>query len=129
MPLLFNPYVLLGLLVGALALAGGGYFKGISDEKARCTVRMDQQQNESIKLRQAEAQVAASMAAQLETANAKASALARARRTVVERVVDRPVYKSICLDADGLSIANSALTGQAPDPTEPASAVPKPHPP
>ena len=126
MALLFNPYVLLGLLVGALALAGGGYFKGMSDEKARCTVRMDQQQNESIKLRQAEAVVAAQLAADLETANAAARVLARARRAAVDRIVARPGPRVQCFDADSLSVINAAVTGAPADPAEPLGAVSRP---
>lgn len=42
----------------------------------------------------------------------------------VDHVVDRPVYRADCLDADGLRLVNAALTGQAASASVTASAVP-----
>lgn len=42
----------------------------------------------------------------------------------VDRLVERPVYRSDCIDADGLSSINAALAGAAPDPGQPDAAVP-----
>lgn len=43
----------------------------------------------------------------------------------VDRIVDRPVYRSACFDADGLRHLNSAITGRAADPApQPGPAVP-----
>lgn len=42
----------------------------------------------------------------------------------VERLVDRPVYRNVCIDADGLRALNAAITGRDDDPGEPAHAVP-----
>lgn len=41
----------------------------------------------------------------------------------IERVVEKPVYRTECIDADGLRIIAAALSGAA-DPGEPAPAVP-----
>jgi hypothetical protein len=43
----------------------------------------------------------------------------------IERVVEKPVYRNVCLDADGLRVIADALAG-TPDPGEPAPAVPDP---
>lgn len=45
----------------------------------------------------------------------------------IERVVEKPVYRTECIDADGLRIIAAALSGAA-DPGEPAPAVPDPGP-
>lgn len=42
----------------------------------------------------------------------------------VDRVVDRPVYRAACIDADGLRGINAALAGKADDLGVAASAVP-----
>lgn len=42
----------------------------------------------------------------------------------VDRIVDRPVYRDVCLDADGLRDINAALAGTSIDPGGAASAVP-----
>lgn len=41
----------------------------------------------------------------------------------VERVVEKPVYRNVCIDADGLRIISQAI-GAAADPGQPAPAVP-----
>lgn len=43
----------------------------------------------------------------------------------VERVVEKPVYRNICLDDDGLRVLDDAL-GIAKPASEPAGAVPRP---
>lgn len=42
----------------------------------------------------------------------------------VERIVDRPVYRAVCLDDDGLRALNAAITGREPATGEPAPVVP-----
>jgi hypothetical protein len=41
----------------------------------------------------------------------------------VEHVVERPVYRNVCLDADGLRLIGQAI-GSAADPGQPAPALP-----
>ena len=36
----------------------------------------------------------------------------------VVKYIDRPVYRNVCLDADGLRDANAALSGAATDPSK-----------
>lgn len=47
------------------------------------------------------------------------------RTKEVERIVERPVYRNICIDADGLRILNDEIAGREPA-SEPAPAVPGP---
>jgi len=44
----------------------------------------------------------------------------------VERVVERPVYRNVCLDADGLRILGAAVDAARPAAGEPAPAMPGP---
>ena len=44
----------------------------------------------------------------------------------VERVVEKPVYRDVCLDDDGMRVLSAAIAG--PTASEPASAVPGPGP-
>lgn len=44
----------------------------------------------------------------------------------VERVVEKPVYRNVCLDADGLRILERAIRGGSAATGEPAPAVPGP---
>lgn len=46
----------------------------------------------------------------------------------VDRIIDRPIYRNVCFDDDGLRAANAALTGTAPDTSEPNEGVPKANP-
>lgn len=42
----------------------------------------------------------------------------------VDKIVERPVYRNLCLDTDGLQQLNAAVTGTLPAASEPAPAVP-----
>jgi hypothetical protein len=57
----------------------------------------------------------------------KALSKLRANQRVVEKhretVIERPVYRNICLDDDGLRLIEAARTGQAPA-SQPAAQVP-----
>lgn len=47
------------------------------------------------------------------------------RTKIVDRIVDRPVYRSACFDDDGLQLVNAAIAGTD-SAGQPASAVPGP---
>ncbi len=42
----------------------------------------------------------------------------------VDRIVERPVYRNVCLDADGLRELNAAVAGSRPAASQSAPAVP-----
>ena len=42
----------------------------------------------------------------------------------VQRVVEKPVYRNVCLDPDGVSALNAAIARAYGDPGEPGNAVP-----
>lgn len=64
------------------------------------------------------------LAAQLADAQASRKVTYATITKTVDRIVDRPVFRSNCIDADGLRSINDALAGKASDPGLAASAVP-----
>lgn len=63
-------------------------------------------------------------AQELEKARAQREIVYRTITKQVDKIVDRPVYRNVCLDDDGLRVINDALRGEAAaDPGKPATAV------
>lgn len=73
--------------------------------------------------RDAEALRASDAAKQLEAARALAATQQQAITKTVDRIVVRPVYTHVCLDADGVRILNAAIAGKAPDPAGPPAGL------
>lgn len=69
------------------------------------------EQNATADLLAAAARQANAQAEELEQARAKREIIYRTITKTVDRIIDRPVYHTDCLDDDGLRIANEALTG------------------
>lgn len=113
---MLNPWLLLSAVLAGLALGGAGYFKGRSDANAACETRVVTMVEQARLAREAEATAAFKKAEKLEVDDAKAKVVYKTITQTVDRLVDRPVYRSVCLDADGLRVANEALSG-APLPT------------
>ena len=112
-------YALVALaFIGAL---GGIYAKGYYSGKATVTAEW-QEANE--KARAEEAAKANQAATKLEVKRHAAKIVYRTIREEVERVVDRPVYLSACLDADGVRLARCAIQQKSGDSCVPASPVP-----
>lgn len=59
-----------------------------------------------------------------EKVNAKDRVVYKTITQSVDKIVDRPIYRNICLDADGLREANSALARTLPDTGKPNAAMP-----
>jgi ferritin-like metal-binding protein YciE len=64
------------------------------------------------------------LAAQLEQARAERKTTYATITKTVDRIVDRPVYRAECIDADGVRSINAALAGKAADPGQPDAAMP-----
>jgi len=47
--------------------------------------------------------------------------------TEVERVIEKPVYRDVCFDADGMRLLSQAIGGHRPAASEPARALPRPN--
>ena len=75
------------------------------------------------KQREAEAAKANEASTGLEVENAKAKVITRTVRVFVDKIIDRPVYRSVCVDADGLRLLNDQIR-RAGDAGEPGSPLP-----
>ncbi len=121
-------YLVIGMaIVGTLgAIAWGIYSKGHAAGAAEIR---EQWHQAAAAQRKKEETRAAAAATRLETANEKARVVYRTITQQVDRYIDRPVYRNVCLDADGLRDANAALRGgPPPDPAQPHKPLPGSHP-
>lgn len=113
-----------GLLALAIIGALGLISKKIYDAGA-AAVRLEwQQANEQQRKDEMEKAVAAAVG--LEAGNAKAKVVYRTITKSVDRYIDRPVYRNVCFDDDGLRDANAALVGAFTPAAKPDQPVPKP---
>lgn len=76
--------------------------------------------------REKEQKQANTAATKLEKDNAKAKIVYRTITKTVDKIVERPVYRNVCLDADGLHSVNAALAGALTPAAEPDKPLPKP---
>lgn len=95
---------------------------GVKKGEANVTAKWEKANREQ---RAKEAQQAAGAAQKLEVSRAKSRVVYRTITQDVDRVITRDVYRNVCLDADGLRIANAALNGGA-DPAAPKPDRPVP---
>jgi hypothetical protein len=111
---------LVALIAGALALAN--HFEGLgrAAEKANEAIAQQAEHERIAKLNFRNNEVAGSLA----TKQADQKVIYATITKTVDRVVERPVYRSECIDDDGLRNINAALAGAAADPSQPDAAVP-----
>lgn len=119
-----NPWLIVAAILYSVALAGGGYWRGHHDASNAC---------EAAKVAQMEADRQATAAKtaginkeseKLEVGNANAKVVYRTITRTVDKIVERPVYRNVCLDDDGVLAANAALAGQPADTGQPDDTVP-----
>ena len=63
-------------------------------------------------------------AEELEKAKAKREIIYQTITKTVDRIVDRPVYRSDCIDDDGMHAIDAAITGTPSDTSQPDAAMP-----
>lgn len=126
-----RPY--LTLIAAAAAFAGGAWIgHGLTAASYQKDVIAEQiARIEAIK-KAADAVQAAAVEAnhhaqELEKARAQREIVYRTITKEVDKIVDRPVYRNVCLDDDGLRVINDALRGEAASDTgQPDAAVSEP---
>lgn len=74
--------------------------------------------------REKEAAQAGKAAEKLEGKREKAKVIYRTITKEVDKVVERPVYRNVCLEPDGLRIARCAIRGEGADSCKPDKPVP-----
>lgn len=121
-----NPYALAakaGALLAALFVGIWIGHKVTSDAWKADQLAIEQAAVDKYK---ATAEADAKAAAALETKKEAINVQYRTITRTVEKLVDRPVYRNVCLDDDGLRAVNEALRGPPADPGKPAGPVPAP---
>ena len=73
--------------------------------------------------RDKEAQQAQAASTNLETGNAKDRIVTRTVTVQVDKIVERPVYRNVCLDPDGLCVARASIHGESADTCKPDKPV------
>ena len=109
------------LMYGLLALAVLGALGGIygAGYRSGSNSVMNEWQTASREQRDREAKAGQKAAEKKEAGDAKAKVVYRKITQEVERVVEKPVYRNVCLDPDGLRIARDAIRGEVSDPAKP----------
>lgn len=127
-----SPALLGGTAIAFLLAVGGagyrGYTWGYDSAEQTYQVKIDKMvidNKEAVeKVRQALLTQADAAVATLETQNGKTRVVYRTITEMVDKIVDRPIYRDRCLDDDGLRLANAALGGVAAAPPAPSNANP-----
>jgi len=117
--------IALGIIATVTGFVWGGYAKGKAQGRAEVQAAWD---DANAKARAAEAAKGNKAATGLEADRGKTRVVYKTITQTVDRYIDRPVYRNVCLDADGLRDANRALLGQGADPGQPDRPVPSPDP-
>lgn len=102
-------YLRLGLAIGALLACIGAFFYGQNVGKAKCQasyaaaeakVRADREKT----IGRAQEQDAAAA-----VANVQRETIVREITREVPKIIDRPVYRNVCVDADGVRLIERAV--------------------
>lgn len=114
--------VVLAILAGAyFKITGDAHKAGYKEAQMECVAAAKAQ-------REAEAKQAATAVTKLEANRAEIQIKYRTITKTVDRYIDRPIYRNVCLDPDGLRDANAALGGPGTPAGKPDKPVPTPHP-
>jgi hypothetical protein len=113
------------LIVAALWLASvtGAFFYGSHVEALSCAAANSKADHAVVDKKDADAVKQNAPSIALEKTDAQAKVIYRTITKTVDRIVERPVYRSVCLDDDGLRAANDAIAGEAAATGQPDSAM------
>jgi hypothetical protein len=105
-------------------LLAGGFAEGyhIASDHAKAQQLDAEKRVETAVAAEAAKNQAAS--AKLEEQRSAQHAKAQIVTRTVDRIVERPVYRNVCFDADGVLIVNAAIAGTPADPSQPDKPVP-----
>ena len=119
-----NPYVISSAVVALLIAFSGAYLKGHHDAAVNCEVQRAADRAKGQELKDKEAKTASVQSTKVEEHHAEREIVYRNITREVEKVVERPVYRSVCFDDDGLRAANRALAGSGTAAGQPNVVVP-----
>ena len=119
-----QPYGLAAIAALVVILFGGTYLKGRMDGREVCNDRISVIMADAAARVMEEQSRGMEAAAKLEEANVARKTHFRTITKTVERVVEKPVYRNVCFDDDGMRLANAALAGAAATPAKPPHPLP-----
>lgn len=102
-------YLKLGLAIAAFAAILGAFFYGQGVGKAKCERDHAVAQAAANKLRDRQIAVAQDRDAELAEAEVVRETIVREITREVPRIIDRPVYRNVCVDADGVQLIRRAV--------------------
>lgn len=116
-----SPLLLYGLLALALVAALAGLYAFVDNrgyQRGKLTVQAAWEKANKER-RDKEAKQVNTASTGLEKDNAKARIITRTITTEVDRVVEKPIYRNVCLDDAGLCLARAAIRGESADSCKP----------
>jgi len=102
-------YMRLGLALAALLAIVGAFFYGQSVGKARCEASYAAASEKARKQREDAVAQAQQQDTSAAIANVERQTIVREITREVPRIVDRPVYRNVCVDADGVRLIDRAV--------------------
>jgi len=116
------------MLLVMIGFAGGGvafgYHEGVLHTDDEWQQKVDEQQQAADRKYRDLVLVNNQLAANLEQVKSEQKVVYEQIHHTVERVVERPVYRNVCADDDGLRQVNAALAGRpATDSSQPDATV------
>ena len=119
------PAKLIAIAVAVVALYGAGFYSGRRVESWRWGASETAAVQKALDQYKAEAAKGAAASTDLAKKEDQIRGQTRTIAKFVDRIVEKPVYRNVCLDVDGLRAANEALTRKAPTGGQPDGAVPR----
>lgn len=123
-------YLWLGAALATLALIIGAFFYGVSTGKARERVAVQKQIDRAAKAARKAADDAQVIQERAAAQDVQRQTIVREIVREVPKIVDRPVYRNVCVDADGVGLlrrsvaaANGAVGASASGPDGDAGPV------
>ena len=102
-------YLRLGLAIGVLLALIGSFFYGQSVGKAKCEVAYAKAADKARARRDATIRDAQEQDLIGAAANIERETIVREITREVPRIIDRTVYRNVCVDADGLRLIDRAV--------------------
>jgi hydroxylamine reductase (hybrid-cluster protein) len=118
-----GPFAVIGVVVFVAAISGAytyGHKNATNACKAAQLAAVEKEHARYVKKSEQLARSAAALAKLRRERGQKSEQIERE----VERIVERPVYRNVCFDADGLRIVNDAIADRPPDPARTVDTVP-----
>lgn len=121
-----EPYKLLIIVLAIGGAFGYGDYYGRRMNNASWEAKYAAAQQEAALQYAAKVEAFNKLADDYERAKADRKVVYETITKTVDRIVDRPVYRNVCIDDDGLRQINAALAGKRADSSQPVAAVPAP---